>query len=131
MNSIQDIERAVQAYIDTADTPYAVMIDGDWGSGKTYLWKQVLLPSVGKKEALYVSLFALKNIKDIESEIFKAMSFMTEKEGGVIKGLLGKSKLEISDDVSIGGIGFVAQYAMQKWKEKILKNSKKLFICFH
>lgn len=56
---------------------------------------------------------------------------MTEKEGGVIKGLLGKSKLEISDDVSIGGIGFVAQYAMQKWKEKILKNSKKLFICFH
>jgi len=130
MNSTKDIKKAVQAYIDTAETPYAIMIDGDWGCGKTHLWKQTLLPLVGEKEALYVSLFGLKNIKDIESEIFKAMSFITEKEGGVIKGLLGKSKLEISDDVSIGGIGFVAQYGMQKWKEKRLEKSKKLFICF-
>jgi len=130
MNSSEDIKRAVEAYIETVATPYAIMIDGDWGCGKTHFWKQTLLPLVGEKEALYVSLFGLKSIKDIESEIFKAMSFISEKEGGVIKGLLEKSNIEISDDVKIGGIGFVAQYAMQKWKETRLKKSKTLFICF-
>ncbi len=130
MSTTKDIERAVTAYIDTADTMYAIMIDGDWGCGKTYLWKNTIRPIVGHDEALYVSLFGLNDIKDIENEIFKAMSFVRENAVGFLKGLLDKSAIDISEDIKLGGIGFAVQYGMQKWKETRLKKSKNLFICF-
>ncbi|MBT3878293.1 MAG: hypothetical protein HOF76_04460 [Candidatus Scalindua sp.] len=130
MSTTKDIKRAVKAYIDTADTMYAIMIDGDWGCGKTYFWKNTIRPIVGHDEALYVSLFGLKDINDIENEIFKAMSFIRENAVGFFKGFLGKSAIDISEDVKLGGIGFAVQYGMQVWKETRLKKSKNLFICF-
>lgn len=130
MSTTKDIERAVKAYIDTADTMYAIMIDGDWGCGKTYLWKNTICPIVGQEEAIYISLFGLNDIKGIENEIFKTMSFVRENAVGVLKGLFGKSAIDISEEIKLGGIGFVVQYGMQIWKETRLKKSKNLFICF-
>ncbi len=60
------------------------MIDGDWGCGKTFLWKNVLQSEVGQSEAIYVSMFGLKDINDIENEIFKSLSMMGADEDGVL-----------------------------------------------
>lgn len=130
MNSTKDIARAVKTYVEIPNTLYAIMVDGDWGCGKTHLWKNTIRPLVGEDEALYISLFGLKTIEDIENEIFKAMSFIGENTEGFFKGLLNKSTVDLSDDIKLGGIGFAVQYGMQKWKEIRLKKSKKLFICF-
>lgn len=130
MSTTNDIERAVRAYIDTAGTMYAIMIDGDWGCGKTHMWKNTILPIVGQEEALYISLFGLKDIKDIENEIFKAMSFVRESTVGFFKGVLDESTINVLEDIKLGGIGLAVQYGMQKWKETRLKKSKNLFICF-
>lgn len=130
MNSSNDIMRAVKAYIEIPDTTYAIMVDGDWGCGKTYLWKNTILPIVGNDEALYISLFGLNSIEDIENEIFKSMSLLGENTGGFFKGLLNKSTIDISDDIKLGGIGFAVQYGMKKLKESKLNKIKKLFICF-
>ncbi len=84
MDATTDIIKAVKTYIETPDAKYAIMIDGDWGCGKTYLWKNILLPEVGESDAIYVSMFGLRNINDIENEIFKALSIMGSDEEGIL-----------------------------------------------
>ncbi len=128
MNS-EDIIKAVKTYIEMPDTNYAIMIDGEWGCGKTQFWKNELLPIVGKSEAIYVSLFGLKDINDIEHEIFKTVSSMGTDDEGNLKGLLN-SLTKKDDEIMVGGIGFAVHFGLKKWKEKKLKKSKSLFICF-
>ena len=129
MDATSDILKAVKTYIETPDTQYAIMIDGDWGCGKTFLWKNILQPEVGQSEAIYVSMFGLKDINDIENEIFKALSMMGEDEEGILKGLLN-SNPNMAEDIRFGGLGFAVQFGLKKWKETRIKKSKRLFICF-
>jgi hypothetical protein len=124
-----DIVEAVKGYIEIPDTRYAIMIDGEWGSGKTYLWRNTLLPIVGKSESIYISLFGLKDVNDIENEIFKALSSMGADDEGILKGILNAGTAS-ADGIRIGGIGFAAHFMLKKWKEKIMKKSKTLLICF-
>ncbi|MBM9515264.1 P-loop NTPase fold protein [Desulfogranum marinum] len=129
MDAKSNIVKAVKTYIETPDTKYAIMIDGDWGCGKTFLWKNILLPEVGESEAIYVSMFGLKDINDIENEIFKSLSMMGADDDGVLKGLLN-SNPNMAEDIRFGGLGFAVQFGLKKWKETRIKKSKRLFICF-
>ena len=129
MDAATDIIKAVETYIETPDTKFAIMIDGDWGCGKTYLWQNTLLPKVGQSEAIYVSMFGLKDINDIENEIFKALSMVGADEEGILKGLLN-SNPNMAEDIRFGGLGFAVQFGLKKWKETRIKKSKRLFICF-
>ncbi len=47
-----------------------VLLDGNWGSGKTYRWNNIIKPSIKKKNKIYVSLFGVKNIEEIKERIF-------------------------------------------------------------
>lgn len=54
---------------------YAVMIDGEWGSGKTYFVNKKLIPEIQKlrkdsRKAIYCSLYGLKSSKEITSSIY-------------------------------------------------------------
>jgi len=53
---------------------YAVMINGPWGVGKTYLVKQFLQGrrQAGKKP-VYVSLYGLKTLDEIDEALFQAL----------------------------------------------------------
>ncbi|WP_444939954.1 P-loop NTPase fold protein [Microbulbifer sp. ZKSA004] len=129
MSSIENIKCAVKAYLDRAETPYSIMIDGDWGVGKTHLFKEEILPTIDRKGSIYISLFGLETIQEIESEIFKAMSFVGDSEDGFIKGLLN-SNAQTVDEVRVGGVGYVVQFALKKWKSSRLNKSKSLILCF-
>ena len=129
MDATSDIVKAVKTYIETPDTKYAIMIDGDWGCGKTYLWRNILQQEVGQSEAIYISMFGLKDINDIENEIFKAISMVGTDDEGIFKGLLN-SNPDMADDIKFGGLGFAVQFGLKKWKETRIKKSKRLFICF-
>ena len=129
MDATNDIIKAVKTYIETPETKYAIMIDGDWGCGKTFLWKDTLFPRVGKLEAIYISMFGLKDINDIENEIFKSLSMMGADKDGVLKGLLNFNP-DMAEDIRFGGLGFAVQFGLKKWKETRIEKSKRLFICF-
>lgn len=52
----------------------AIVLKGDWGTGKTYLWKQVVLESrdsFHKRNYSYVSLFGLNSLKDLKKSIYE------------------------------------------------------------
>ena len=48
MNKINEIREAVLEYINNVDTDFAIMIDGEWGSGKTHFWKNEIEGPINK-----------------------------------------------------------------------------------
>lgn len=56
----------------TTDTPRVAMLTGDWGSGKTYQWKQALERAAKKgvrPRYAYVSLFGLTSLAEVRKRI--------------------------------------------------------------
>ncbi|HMM39835.1 MAG TPA: P-loop NTPase fold protein [Desulfovibrio sp.] len=67
-----DIAEAIQGYINDANTQYAFMISGQWGSGKTHLWTNQLSPLISKKlnrDTFYISLYDVNCINGITEKI--------------------------------------------------------------
>lgn len=69
------IENIINDYINAKDTDYAIMIDGQWGSGKSYYWKHTLVPMISKVKTpintkqcykpIKVSLFGIQSVDDL------------------------------------------------------------------
>lgn len=76
---MQQLEEIVKYYL-TSDTNYALMITGEWGVGKTYYFKTILRNQIKetptfeddskKYKPILVSLFGLKSVEEIQTEIF-------------------------------------------------------------
>ncbi len=72
-----EIESVITEYLRNPKAEYAVMIDGDWGSGKTYFLTHSLIKIMetidnGKEKRrkyAYVSLYGAKSIDDVSKEI--------------------------------------------------------------
>lgn len=73
----KEIRNVILEYLKNPKAEYAVMIDGDWGSGKTYFLTHSLLDimadiDLGKdkrRKYAYVSLYGVKTIEEISREI--------------------------------------------------------------
>ena len=70
--SESSILKEIKYYIDTNFYNYAVMIDGAWGSGKTYFVKNVLLKKIesNEKRVLYVSLYGVSDIQELGKKLY-------------------------------------------------------------
>ena len=58
------IKDAINSYLKKDATNYAIMIANDWGTGKTYYWKNALAPMILKEESykpIYVSAFGIQS----------------------------------------------------------------------
>lgn len=66
LDNREKIIKSVKVYIDENMSDYAVMINGAWGSGKTYFVKNELIPELEQdKPVIYISLFGIKTIDDL------------------------------------------------------------------
>lgn len=76
----EEITNRIEQYLDL-DTNYAIIINGDYGIGKTHYIKNQLFPKIAKlkiphseNEETYIpvliSLFGAKSIEDIQNQIF-------------------------------------------------------------
>ncbi len=89
---------------------YAIMIDGAWGSGKTFLWAKIkdhILQrglNDGKNKPLYISLYGVKDSDEVSDLLFQQMhpvlgSKSARLAGALLKGAL-KTAIKIDfDDV--------------------------------
>lgn len=68
----QNIENYLESYLSKDNTQYATLLTGKWGCGKTYFIKKYI-EKHQQYEFIYVSLFGLKNIDDVNDAIFGAM----------------------------------------------------------
>lgn len=87
-------------YIDESIYNYAVMIDGEWGCGKTYFIKECLCSELDKHEKekvknqkgykqkgiIYLSLYGVKSLEEVSKQIFmESYLVKTGKARGILK----------------------------------------------
>ncbi len=79
-NTNDTIIEGIKKYIEDSFYDYAVMIDGEWGSGKTYFVKNELIKKLENyikdkddedsvKKIIYLSLYGMKSIEDISKQM--------------------------------------------------------------
>ncbi|PFM33595.1 P-loop NTPase fold protein [Bacillus cereus] len=118
--SMQYIVDSILDYIERDKTNHAILLNGKWGSGKTYFWENVLKEKIEAKEkknkgiwrlkkevdvkkrnAIYVSLYGVNSIEEINKKIFlgkweKLQKITESKIGGgvteIAKAMLGSVK---------------------------------------
>ena len=71
--SVSKVQSALVDFVK-GEKDRAIVLKGDWGTGKTHLWKQVVLESrdsFHKRNYSYVSLFGLNSLKDLKKSIYE------------------------------------------------------------
>ena len=83
---MEELVECICDYVRRPYTDYAVMINGEWGSGKTYFWDNKLrsrLESItvnGKKyKTIYMSLYGINSLEEISKKIFIETNPMISK----------------------------------------------------
>lgn len=67
---------AIETYLDVKPSDYAVMITGEWGSGKTYLLNNEIKPIIGSKgyRYIYISLIGLNSEEKLSRLILERIN---------------------------------------------------------
>ncbi len=83
---MEDLVESILDYVRADYTDYAIMINGEWGSGKTYFWNNKIKPKIdgmqfnGKKySTIYMSLYGISNLEEISKKIFIETSQLMDK----------------------------------------------------
>ncbi|ENM4032999.1 hypothetical protein AB7P64_000709 [Vibrio parahaemolyticus] len=119
---------AVEHYCSESSVDYAILINGDWGTGKTFTMKNFLHTNY-QDQYTYISLFGLSSIKDIEEEIVR--SFVSISSGGadVLRDTINSLKFP-SEAYSVSGVGLIVKSLLEFDKNRQLKNSRNRILCF-
>ena len=83
---MEDLVESILDYIRSDYTDYAIMINGEWGSGKTYFWNHKIRKKIesmqinGKKyTTIYMSLYGISNLEEISKKIFIETTQLMDK----------------------------------------------------
>jgi len=83
---MEDLVESVLDYIRSDYTDYAIMINGEWGSGKTYFWNHKIRNKIenmhinGKQyTTIYMSLYGISNLEEISKKIFIETTQLMDK----------------------------------------------------
>jgi type II secretory pathway predicted ATPase ExeA len=112
----EEIKQAIINYFDNKSTDYAVMISGDWGSGKTYFLRNDIFSYLRDEyfRPIYISLIGLRDEDKLEKKIFEKINpfFQSTK----------KSQIASEADRM--------ERLLNKEDEKSLDIPKKIVLCF-
>lgn len=90
------IEKYFDYYFDgEKNFEYAVLLNGAWGSGKTWFIKEYIQKQESKgKKVAYISLNGLSKTSDIDDEIFRCIHPKLASKGAKILGKVAKGALK-------------------------------------
>mgnify|MGYP000409781204 CR=1 FL=1 len=111
-----EIENVIAEYLKNPRAEYAVLIDGDWGSGKTYFLTHSLMKIIktiddGKgqrRKYAYISLYGAKSIDEVSKEIvfqclgkkhkkkFETADTIIETASNILTASLGAVNIDLS-----------------------------------
>lgn len=116
------VKKSTLDYLKREQTDYAILINGKWGSGKTYYWEKVIQPEIKKEgfEPIYVSLYGVTSISEIGEKILMSKMdyiFLSEKNN-----LLSKIKNWLNKVIG----DKIAEEKIENFKQKGFQLSKTL-----
>lgn len=108
----EEMDQIIKDYLTAIDTDYAIMINGEWGSGKSYyikhgfdsLVKSILVPTKENEEQgrrwlvrkkacyykpAYISLYGVSSVEDFEVRVFYGINSWANNGFIRVGGLLG------------------------------------------
>lgn len=102
-------EAYLDYYLDSPDTPFAILLEGRWGSGKTYFLNRYMDeraakvdPALKPRQHLYASLNGVTSTSEVTQQFFAQTSPLL---AGKTAGLLGMAVARIANGFS-GGAAF-------------------------
>ena len=131
---IEEINR----YLKDDSYQYAILIDGEWGCGKTYFVKHILIDKIkefeqdfNKRTAKYISLYGCKTIQDVQDTMVwefaeEAKKFLIQKTEKHISSKIKdirkfiKQKTSNAVDPTIENILSTSKKILNKVREKFL-----------
>ena len=83
---MEELVESILDYVRSDYTDYAIMINGEWGSGKTYFWNNKVRNKIdtmklnGKQyTTIYMSLYGISNLEEISKKIFIETTQLSDK----------------------------------------------------
>ena len=137
MNTRNKTEDFLKNWTNTQTPPkFGVLIEGKWGAGKTHFIKSILAnEDFTKKKIIYLSLFGVNSIENLETQLFFASASIAQKtihRGAAMASSLLKGTLRIDlngDDKSDGSVDANFK-GLNKFVERISKNLNDALIIF-
>lgn len=134
---MEHIEAAIQNYLNSNDE-FALLIDGDWGTGKTYFIQNTLLSDIDSLKSekvikkIYVSLYGQTSVESIKkviiAQIFNHVSKFYSKSAEGAKNVFSYINLPFVDTEKLTGdlIKYLDKDSVSKIK-KGLQNNEDIF----
>lgn len=94
---IEQLNKYIENYLNNDKTNSAIMLTGDWGTGKSYYIKNDLIPHIDerrKEKCVIVSLYGIKDLNDISKSIYlelRAKKFKINSESVASSKLVAKT----------------------------------------
>ena len=83
---MEDLVESILDYVRADYTDYAIMINGEWGSGKTYFWNNKVRNKIDSLQlngknytTIYMSLYGISNLEEISKKIFIETTQLMDK----------------------------------------------------
>lgn len=124
---MKELKSIIEDYLRQNKADYALFINGEWGSGKTFYLKNELFSIISgidsfvadkknihvKYVPLYISLFGVSEVSDIDKIILKErLPFLDSKAAVIASNVIGKvggffgldTKIEVSDVLEVWSV---------------------------
>ena len=83
---MDDLVESILDYVRSDYTDYAIMINGEWGSGKTHFWNHKVRNKIESLQlngrrytTIYMSLYGISNLEEISKKIFIETTQLMDK----------------------------------------------------
>jgi len=126
--NIDDLKVSIDNYVSNEKPNYAIMINGQWGAGKTFFIEELCKAN---KNYLYVSLYGVKTSEDINDKIITSLTKVSGNSNTEINEgakFIGSCISAFTDNKSGSSISSIASVLGSTVKSKILSNISKTII---
>ena len=120
---MDDLVESILDYIRADYTDYAIMINGEWGSGKTYFWNHKIRNKIeamqvnGKKyTTIYMSLYGISNLEEISKKIFIETTQLMDKN---LKRYMGSKGEKVIPEYAKTGLDMTNFFGVTQNGDKI------------
>ena len=107
----EQVLEIIEKYVDKKETNYAILLDGEWGSGKTYFIREKVVPklkanyekakkeknkddNLKNKKPIYISLYGIEDVKEISKSFVGEFDQLPPKYSA--KKVNGKNAYELA-----------------------------------
>lgn len=128
--------KIIRDYVELSKANYALMLNGEWGNGKTYFLQNVVIPflkEMGKKP-VYVSLNGVKTVDEVSKQIFLSTSFFSDEK---LKDIVDSKAAKYATQLAKGALsvastlGFIDKLEHQvNYEDLINLKNDKIVLCF-